>query len=483
MKRPRAGRRSASPYLWCWVALAFAFGACGRPEPPKSNVLVILIDTLRADRLGAYGNERGLTPFLDELAERGTTFGRALAASSWTVPSVASILTSRYPTQHNVVAFYSQLVEDEVTVWERLASAGWTGAGFSANLLVREEAGFGQGLERMWTDADSEHLVRGEVLRTQALEWLDRSRGAGDQTLLFLQYMEPHYPYQSRRELRERFAADEDGAPFDVPSATRVAVARAFPEGAPDGNVGEAVQAVLTAEQELTRDVLEPFELLYDSEVAAADEEVRLLFEALTERGFLEDCYVVILSDHGEEFADHGSIGHGRTLYEENVHVPLILLGPDVARGRRIEQPVSLMDVAPTLLELLGLPAAQTFEGRSLASLVRADSSVEELPPRELVLQLERQSPNRLDRRLHSRALVQDGQKLLVRMDEEQELYDVASDPTELDDLARQESADVRELSDRLRLLEERLMRRAGVRTELSTEDQEFNRKLRAIGY
>src|SRR5262249_22562701 len=143
------------------------------------------------------------------------------------------------------------------------------------------------------------------------------------------------------------------------------------------------------------------------------------LFAELDRRGFLDNALVVIVSDHGEEFIEHGRTSHGRTLYEESVHVPFIVVGPGVAAGRRVAENVSLIDLAPTLLDLLGLPPEPRFEGRSLAPLVRPGPGADRGPGAgpDILMQLERSVPVSMDNRIHSRALLRGDQKFLIRLD------------------------------------------------------------------
>ena len=231
------------------------------------------------------------------------------------------------------------------------------------------------------------------------------------------------------------------------------------------------------------REIL-PFERLYDAEVATADDQVRQLFEQLERRGFLENSLVGIMADHGEEFVEHGRTSHGRTLYEESVRVPFIVVGPGVAAGRRVAEDVSLIDLAPTLLDLLGLPAEPRFEGRSLAPLVRpgpgADRGAGAGP--DILMQLERSVPVELDNRIHSRALLRGNQKFLIRLDGGTEMFDLASDPAEVSTsqpAATQEAP----LSEALSLTEARLGERAATEHAVAPVDEKLKERLRALGY
>jgi arylsulfatase A-like enzyme len=449
-----------------------------------------VIDTLRADRLGAYGNERGLTPFLDALARKGTLFEHAYAVSSWTIPSVASFFISRYPTQHHVVTFSSRIADSEVTLAERLHEGGWVGGGFSANPNLRKDWGHGQGFDELWSDLTPDVDVHGDTIRAQGLAWLDHTwnRSSKAPAFLYFQYMEPHQPYDPPEPFRSRFAVDEEGTPFDTQSAVREAIARALTATAHGTDkpidVPDAVRTIVARGTPLTKRELLPFERLYDAEVATADDQVRQLFEELERRGFLENSLVVITADHGEEFAEHGWMSHGRTLYEESVHVPFIVVGPGVAAGRRVAENVSLIDLAPTLLDLLGLPAEPRFEGRSLAPLVRPGSGADRgtgAGP-DILMQLEPSVPVALDGRVHSRALLRGGRKFLIRRDGGTELFDLVIDPAELS-ISQSAVAQETPLSEALSLAEARLGERAAAEHAVAPIDEKLKERLRAIGY
>ena len=403
------------------LALALGAGGCREPGPeaPPPNVLVLVLDTLRADRLGVYGNERGLTPFLDGLAGRGAVFANAYAASSWTVPSVASLFTSRYPSQHRVVDFESVLADREITLAERLAAHGWATAGFTANFRLSEEFGYAQGFDT-WQPllllsgrsvVPGDLKARAGLVVDKALAWLD-ARGSQDPApvLLYLHFLEPHPPYLPPEPQRGRFAG---AAP---PGRDRV--------GQPEAD-GSRRRRSRGAHR---RRGVALLAALYDGEVAALDAALAGLFDALRRRRFLDDALVVVTSDHGEEFREHDDLLHGLTLFEESIRVPLIVLASGVAAGTVVQPPVSLVDVAPTLLDLLGLPAEPGFEGRSRAPLLRGAVTSE---ADDIVAELIDESARR--ERRHRAALIRETQKLVVDQAGRSHAYDLARDPAERD--------------------------------------------------
>jgi arylsulfatase A-like enzyme len=381
---------------------------CRRAEPTRPNVVVIVVDTLRADRLGVEGNPRGLTPFLDELAQRGTRFARAYAQSAWTNPSVASLLTSRYPSQHQVRNFDSKLAADEVTFAQRLAQGGWVGGGFSANVQLDGANGYGRGFEH-WQRFPETIKLRGGPLGEAALAWLDvtwRPR-SGQPLLLYLQYMEPHAPYEPPAAFRERFAAGVTAE--EAKRLNDLLLALEW------SRLSDADVATLAA--------------LYDAEVAAVDAELRRFVGELERRGVLDHALLIVTADHGEEFREHGQLAHGLTLFEPAIHVPLLVIGDGFPAGAVVRRPVALVDVAPAILEAAALPPEPRFEGRSLRALLSPlDVDGEVLS--ELL------SWQEADWRQHAAALVAGTQKLVVppyhlRTVRTPQVFDLARDPGE----------------------------------------------------
>jgi arylsulfatase A-like enzyme len=451
--------------------LSLSAGSCSKPTAGGApNILLIVIDTLRADRLGAYGNERGLTPFLDELARRGTVFLNAYAPSSWTCPSVASLFTSRYASQHRVVNFAAKLSDGEVTLAEQLSAAGYVGGGFTANIRLLHEQGYDQGFGywRVFLPPSGQK-ERGDRVRREVSVWVDNSMKVAWQRplLAYIQFMEPHAPYQPPEPHRTKFQRHDDPG-VDLAVAEQKLL-----------RVGQGVRGLSAAELEL-------LESLYDGEVAAIDEQIRFLFADLETRGFLDNAIVVITADHGEEFGEHGQLQHGITLYNAAVKVPLIIAAPGVARGRVVSDNVSLVDVAPTIMELANLPPVPTFEGRSLvplmqtgiwAQVVRSTSGQASSP---ILTELE--TIGGWDLRIHTQALIRPPHKLTLRTDGKSELYDLERDPDEKRPLNGAAGAPANDLRGALTQTREAIGTRAGT-AESKPLDEATKEKLRALGY
>jgi arylsulfatase A-like enzyme len=403
------------------AVLVTVAAGCARTSPPPHLVLIVL-DTLRADRLGTYGNTRGLTPFLDQLAARGTRFANAYAPSSWTCPSIASLFTSRYPSQHGVTNFEAALNESEVMLAQRLSERGYDSAGFTANFRVTQAFGYTRGFaywEDYFGDEKTTPKQRGSRLRADSLRWIEARPAPDEPLFLYLQYMEPHMPYTPPEPFLSRFA---------TPASEAVRAA------ANDKLVNMRVR-------ELSDDEVALLASLYDAETASLDEELRLLFAELERLGVLTNAVVIIAADHGEEFREHGFMSHGMTLFEPGIRIPFLLLAPGYEGGRVIDESVSLLDVAPTVLDLIGAPAEPHFVGRSLVPLLtpgnpllRARALVASWltspPPPDLLTELH-PTLGLTDLRVHRAAYLRLPGKLIVPSVGEPEFYDLATDPDE----------------------------------------------------
>jgi arylsulfatase A-like enzyme len=379
-------------------------GAVAPPTHPAPadapNVVLVLIDTLRRDHLSGEGYGRDTSPALDALAARGARFPDFASQSCYTKPAVASLLTSLYPSGHGVGHLNTVLAEDRVTLAEAFHAGGWRTAKFVANTIIGPEFGFAQGTERFRT-LPTELIPRtrlgyalfrltergrslpGFTQLADALRAIERrtagARGADlielrapeavaafrewratlgdDPWFAYLHVMEPHAPYRPPPEEARRFGA---GVPLVDEHPPTVGLFLPF-----------ARAAELPAER---RDGLVR---AYDAEIAGLDRELAGFLEEIAAPGSGRRTIVAVTSDHGEEFYEHGGWGHGQSLYEELLEVPLVIAGPGVPAGVEIAGPAQIIDVAPTLLELAGAPVPPEMAGRSLAPALRAAATAE----------------------------------------------------------------------------------------------------------
>jgi len=314
----------------------------------RPNMLVLVVDTLAAGRTMLGGYERPTTPELAAFAAQGTVYSGAISPSSWTLPSTASLLTGLPPNTHGVLGDERSYLMDGLATWpELLRREGIEGAAIVANTLIQPANNFHQGFGT-WVQADDEDA---EQLNARLLSWLD---GQPDDARWFayVHYMDPHAPYDAPGEERERYTGDYEER-------------RDFRGFLPNQLQREEVPA-------LEDDERQHIVNLYDGEVAYFDRCFGELIAELNDRGLLEDTLIAITADHGEELFEHDGLGHGYSLHDEVLSVPLVLNGPFAKRGRVVEQPVSTASLATTLVTLAGVEPTK-------------GSAPPLLPPREVV--------------------------------------------------------------------------------------------------
>ncbi len=393
------------------------------PSAPalKSNVVLIVVDALRADHLGVYGYGKPTSPHLDRLAREGVLFMHARATSSWTLPSVASILTGLYPAAHGADRATFALSNTVPTMPEAFRSAGYRTAAISANpSYVTPRHGLGRGFDEfhvehgglteerrgdvMPADPWSRSFARvsgADVVTSRALEWVAAHDDGAAPYFLYLHYVDPHAGY---------FPPDAE--------ATRFGVA------VDDPLRGDAQWPVLASPKAPAADVVATLVGLYDAEIAHTDAEIGRLIAGV--RGRPRPTLFVVVGDHGEELNDHGGMGHGRTLFDEVLRVPFLVAGPGLVAGRVIVNPVSLVSVWPTLAAVVGMPPPRNVSG---IRLLDPDGSGEPPGAQHLFAHLERwnvgESP------WHSRAVVVGSWKLIPGPPPWPTLFDLSLDPLE----------------------------------------------------
>ncbi|MCO6430910.1 MAG: sulfatase [Deltaproteobacteria bacterium] len=302
------------------------------------NLVVVMIDTLRADHLSGYGYRRETSPFISSIMQRSAVFKRAYSTSSWTAPATASFFTSELPSQHGVITGFAatkrmqrqgrnidlnKLPADRATLGEFMKSAGFFTVGVADNLNIGSEMGFDRGFELF-----EKFYYRGAEVVAEQVDQFMQKAPKSDPYFLYIHFMDPHHPYNKREPFYSECLAGSEGS-----------------------NQGETV-------------------CRYDSEIRYVDEVLQKMAERY---GWLENSVIVLTSDHGEEFWDHGGTGHGDTLYREMIHVPFIIYHPHFP-ARSIDVNVGHIDMLPTLAALLDMPAHKSWQGRSLKPLLNGGS-------------------------------------------------------------------------------------------------------------
>jgi arylsulfatase A-like enzyme len=360
LRRATCARVAGAVLLACGVGL-FACGGEATRSPRPLNLIVILVDTLRADHLGHHGYARATSPRLDSLAEDSVVFLRHTAHASRTGPSVATLFTGLHARSHGVVNPLSHfdakgtLDSSRLTLAEILSEEGYRCAGFAANPNVSERFGFAQGFERYqlfrWAKA--------EVLNRAALAWIEERTAEAEPRppfCLYLHYVDPHSPYEAPASFAKKFVSpDYRGR---ITGAHR------------------QLDEVVAGRLELDEDDLDQLRALYDAEIRYLDDQLGVLLVDLAAKGLLDESLIVFVSDHGEEFLDHDSVLHGYTLYEEQLRIPLMIRHPELP-ARQISRLSRQVDVLPTLLELLGVAIPETLQGESLVAAMQGEDRPE----------------------------------------------------------------------------------------------------------
>jgi arylsulfatase A-like enzyme len=324
------------------------------------NLVLVLIDTLRADHLSIYDRRtRVKTPFLDRLAAESMVFSRPLVQENWTKPSTATLLTGLYPETHGTKNEKHVLPRTATMISEHLRSLGFATAAFVANGYVSSKFGFQRGWDA-WTNYVREGKPnRAQFVMDDAVAWLGR-RPKDRPFFLYVHTIDPHVPYMPPAKYRALY----DDQPYDGPvQATGTA---------------KLLEQVKTGAIRLNDRDKVRLEALYDGEISYHDEHFGRLYDALAASGLLEDTLIVVTADHGEEFFEHGSVGHGHSMYEELLHVPLVFRLPGAEareRGAACPAEVGLVDVLPTACAMLGIECPGGVEGASLVPLLAGDAA------------------------------------------------------------------------------------------------------------
>lgn len=342
-----------------------------RDTKPHPDVFLVAVDTLRADRLGLYGHSRPTSPALQALAQDSVVFERAVSQSNWTPESFASLFTSEYAGSHGVTHRLSLLPRN--TLAGAFRDAGYFAQGIAFKLLLYD-MGFERGFDAYFNvprfHLNPDYGVRGEQNLARARHWLEQF--GGRQAFLFLHLNDPHQPFNHPEPFLGQFADVEELAARNVPPPILISGKKVTRSGGkrcsgcvPDGQFADWF--------------VEASRRLYDEAVAYTDAQLAKLVRMLKAQGRYEDAIIAFVADHGEGLAEHHDfIGHGgKHMYAEQVHVPLVIKPPansGIAGGQRVEQLVSNLDIAPTLLELARLEAPETLRGRSLVPLMRGES-------------------------------------------------------------------------------------------------------------
>ncbi|NLH47575.1 MAG: sulfatase [Myxococcales bacterium] len=432
------------------------------------NVVLISVDTLRADHVGCYGYQPPTTPAVDRLAAEGVVFEQAYASSPWTLPSHASIFTGLYPRGHGADLVNKSLPLGAVTLAEVLKDSGYRTGGVVCAPFLDTMYNFQQGFDVYDTELidgldDPNASTAGEVTR-RGLQYL-RSLKKGP-FFLFLHYWDPHHPYNPAKKYVDLFDPDYSGTV--------------------DGfNIRERTDMVPGMDPRDLRHIV----ALYDGEIRATDEAIGAFLAELDQMGLRENTLVVLTSDHGEEFLEHGGRAHLVQCWQETIHVPLIMRIPWLkSKASRFAPPVSLVDLPNTILELVA--AKKSLPENNGISLASAIVKGEALPDRRLLAETRMGQPQGREQtrgnwtvsiaadQLKYHHFVNPTEKFTA-------LYDLRRDPREQDDLSAAQTQATERME---REIAQTNVRLNDLRRRLKTENQvkmndQLSKRLRSLGY
>lgn len=433
----------------------------------KPNAILILIDTLRADHLSSYGYERQTSPNIDRMAKEGVLFWNAVAPAPWTKPSTASLLTSLYPSVHGAQYGQSILPDSVATLAEVVKSAGYTTAGFVANPQVKAIFNFNQGFD-FYDDSIVEDKIYYNILRSRDLEkkiirslfkvklnwtdnnnaeminrkvipWLKHNKDAN--FFLYLHYIDPHEPYSPPGPFNTKYS---------------------------DSKMNENERNIA----------------LYDGEIAYTDKHIGEISQTLEELNISNKTLVILISDHGEEFYEHGGTGHGQSLYEELIRVPIIMKYPSFLPADNIETDrVGIIDIMPTILEILDVSSDNHMEGVSLLSLINKNGPVDRNDYIFGETYLGRFTGKAVSYKNWKYIYTESSELRDISKLGPEELYNLDIDPNELNNIINQKPEIVQTLRTKLSFYNQYVKEKAVSSPEKANIDEKTKEQLKALGY
>jgi len=409
---------------------------CKKRERKNYNIVVIVIDALRADRLPIYGYKKKTAPFITKLSKKSTVFFHAFAASSWTAPATASIFTSLYPFQHGVLMgllairmarninpniTVNRIPAEVETMPEVFKKYSYKTFGIADNLNIGKYEGFDQGFDKFETNG-----YKGAEVITNHLLKRKKEILKSKKYFLYIHFMDPHAPYHGRKPLYKKKDNFED----DIKSR-------------------------------------------YDSEIYYVDGYIEKLYK---EFKWNKNTLLIITSDHGEGLWDHGWMDHGHSLYYEEIHVPLIIRYPELKKRINVYTPVSTIDILPTIRDIIGLPLSKTEEGKSLLPLIQGRKN--KLNERYLYLHLWK----KVRREIEIDGVIHGRWHFILNMRRQRMLFDLSKDKKEKFNIYNGKKKLGKKLENQFFKFYINCKKFAKVETKLKLNKKEIN-KLKSLGY
>ncbi len=444
--------------LWALMVLGFGPAPVARAQVAKAgenppNVILLVLDATRLDHLSTYGCPLKITPRIDEIAARSTVYEQCIAAAPWTLPSVASLMTGLFPHRHGVNCQNLNLRDTYTTLAERLRDSGYRTAGYSGNPWIGSFSGMAQGFEifeDIWRELGDDPVDAGATeANRRALQWIDSLPGE-DPFFLYIHYMEPHFPYRPPRPFDRAF----ESQPLDDAVLERV---RSWKTPRELGYILKDPSSLISPEE------MRALQVEYKGEVGYLDMQIGALIDALTSRGLLDRSLLVITADHGEHLGDHQLLDHKFSVYENLIRVPLIIRYPDGHLvGTRVKRQVQNIDLVPTVMRYTGhadVPCDGTVLPRQDDSETPVRIAFTEFSRPLLFTDVIEEHFPMADYSFIDRALLSlrtDRYKLIWASDGKNQLYDLANDPGEQENLIGRQPSIAKDLLERARKFQEK---------------------------
>jgi arylsulfatase A-like enzyme len=429
------------------------------------NIIILVIDCLRKDHVSCYGYNRETTPTIDSLAQTGWVFEQAYTNAAWTKPAIASVFTSLYPNIHGVVNPKNSLPDGLLTMAEMLKNAGYTTHFFNGgNSFIRKEFNFHQGF-----DTYHYRSLRSKTAVDITDDFLKQITNAPKAKFFaYLHYMDAHAPY-NKNEYNSYFTKNKN---------------EYFQPGSDSSKV-KTIRS-LTQTNTLAQEDKQYLIALYDGQIRFIDTNIKRIIAYLQQENLFKDTLFIITADHGEEFWEHSNFEHGHTLYNELIHIPLIIAGANTKQAN-IQTPVSLIDLLPTVIEAAGVSAdTSTLQGRSLLHLIAQAEDAAQVP-------IFATGTYYGDEKY---CLIKDNQKVILNTgntekkfsligsssEVEFELYDLSKDPAEKDNQIDDRPAIASQLKNILRQFKDQRSPYQQIESAIIIDDS-LQEQLRALGY
>ncbi|MBW8001617.1 MAG: sulfatase-like hydrolase/transferase [Planctomycetes bacterium] len=463
---------AAAPALWTT--------GCAKFKPQKKpNVLLILLDTARADKFSSMGYKRNTSPNIDAFFAQGTIFQKAYSTACWTLPAHGSLFTGLYPIESGANSETLHLPQTHKTLAQAMTNAGYDTTAFICNSWVSAERGFARGFNEyneMWRESQriGTKTNAEEAAVTKTVQWLEKRKNIKNPFFLFMNLNGIHLPYRAKKPFLSQFLKNK----YNNKEINRIASIT-------------AMWPYLAGKYKLSKKDFQIMNDLYDAEVVFTDYLVKQVFDQLTSMGILDDTLVILTSDHGENLGEHGRIDHNLSMHETTLHIPLMMRYPNRFKpATRDDDLVSILDIAPTILDICGVNKEMqnlNIEKTSLVSQNR-DARVfiiaSNEKPRAGIALMKQQYPQfdtkTIDYRL--RTIRTKLHKLIWTVDKDMQLFDLKNDPRELKNLANSQPEIKNKLHKILVSWLKQTSSAAGT-AYFKGQDEESLKLLRSLGY